>query len=186
MEISQAQRDVRTTFLGGFAGQLVSSLLWFASSAAATWRSPKAGILVLVIGGFFIFPLTQLVLRMMGHRASLPKGHPMNALATQIAFIVPLCLPVIAGATFNHRAWFYPAFMIVVGAHYLPFMFLYGMKQFGLLAALMIAAGVVIGMYLPTAPFSTGGWITAVLLLIFAIVGRSVALAGASSPANSA
>jgi len=36
MEIVNAQRDVRETFMGGFAGQLVSAVLWGASAAACT------------------------------------------------------------------------------------------------------------------------------------------------------
>jgi hypothetical protein len=39
-----------------------------------------------VLGGFLIFPSTQLVLRSMGHAYALPKGHPMNALGFQVAF----------------------------------------------------------------------------------------------------
>ena len=31
--------------------------------------------------------------------------------------------------------------MIVVGAHYLPFMTLYGVRQFAVLAVLLVAAG---------------------------------------------
>jgi hypothetical protein len=65
--------------------------------------------------------------------------------------------------------------MIVVGAHYLPFIFLYGMCQFGLLAGLLIGGGIVISMYLPT-KFALGGWVAAVVLLVFAFIGRSVAL----------
>jgi hypothetical protein len=59
VNINDAQRDVRTVFLGGFAGQLVSGLIWLVS--AATWRSPKSAIIAVVGGGFFIFPLTQLL-----------------------------------------------------------------------------------------------------------------------------
>jgi hypothetical protein len=174
MTIADAQRDVRTTFLGGFAGQLVSGLIWLASASLATWASPRAAILMLVFGGMLIFPLTQLTLRLMGRAASLPKGHPMNALAIEIAFIVPLCLPLIGAATLHHLGWFYPAFMIVIGAHYLPFTFLYGMRQFLALGALLIVAGVLIGLYLPSS-FSLGGWIAAALFFIFAFTGRSTA-----------
>ena len=174
MNISDAQRDVRTTFLGGFVGQLVSGVLWALSAALATWRSPSSGIAVLVLGGPFIFPLTQLVLRLVGRPASLPKGHPMNHLAMQIAFTVPLSLPLVGAAAVHRLNWFYPAFMIVVGAHYLPFIFLYGMRQFGALAAILIGAGTLMGLYYSSI-FSLGGWFTAVVLLVFAFVGRSVA-----------
>src|SRR5579875_3812602 len=149
LTIADAQRDVRTTFLGGFAGQLVAGCIWAVSAALGTWSSHQAAILTLTIGGAFIFPLTQAVFRLMGRRASLPTGHPMNALAMQVAFLVPLGLPLIGAATLHRVDWFYPAFMVVVGAHYLPFVFLYGMRIFTALAALLIGAGVLIGLYVP-------------------------------------
>jgi hypothetical protein len=62
MQIEDAQRDVRTVFVGGFSGQLVCSVLWGASAATLTWCSFRAGVAVLVLGGVFIFPLTQLSL----------------------------------------------------------------------------------------------------------------------------
>lgn len=174
MDIAHAQRDVRTVFLGGFAGQLVSGVIWFASAAAATWGSPKLGILVLLVGGFFIFPLTQLVLKLMRRPATLPKHHPMNALGMQVAFIVPFTVPVVLAATLHRLNWFYPACMVIVGAHYLPFIFMYGMWQFGVLAAALIAVGWGLGFYTPSA-FSAGGWLTAAVLVVFAFVGRAVA-----------
>jgi hypothetical protein len=42
------------------------------------------------------------------------------------------------------------AFMVVVGAHCLPFIHLYGMWQFGVLPGLLIGGGIVIGTYLPS------------------------------------
>ena len=174
MEINQAQKDVRETFLGGFAGQLVSALLWGTSAAVCTWCSLHLGEVVLVLGGFLIFPSTQLVLRSMGHAYALPKGHPMNALGIQVAFTLPLTLPLVIGIAAFRPAWFYPAFMIVLGAHYLPFVFMYGMWQFGVLCATLVASGVAIAMYLPK-PVSLGAWLTAALLFVFAFVGRYVA-----------
>jgi hypothetical protein len=174
MEIAQAQGDVRTTFLGGFAGQLVAAVLWGTSAAACTWYSLYMGRMILVLGGILIFPLTQLLLRGLGNASALPKGHPMNALGIQVAFTLPLLLPVVIGIAALRPAWFYPAFMIILGAHYLPFVFLYGMWQFAGLCAILVTTGVVIAMYLPT-PISLGAWFTAAILLVFAFVGRSAA-----------
>jgi hypothetical protein len=174
MEIVNAQKDVRKTFMGGFAGQLVSAVLWCASAAACTLHSLRLGELILILGGFLIFPLTQLVLRSMGHAYALPKGHPMNALGAQVAFTLPLTLPLVIGIAALHPVWFYPALMITLGAHYLPFIFMYGMWQFGVLSATLIVSGVAIAMYLPTS-VSLGAWLTAVLLFAFAFVGRRVA-----------
>jgi hypothetical protein len=66
MEIAVAQREVRQVFRGGFVGQLVSGLLWLASAVAATSGTARQAILILVVGGFFIFPLTTLGLRLLG------------------------------------------------------------------------------------------------------------------------
>lgn len=175
MEIAQAQRDVRTVFLGGFAGQLVSAAIWFASAAIATWGSANLAILVLVVGGAAIFPLTQLALRAMGRPASLPRGHPMNGLAMQAAFVLPLTLPLVGAAALYRLEWFYPAFMVALGAHYLPFAFLYGMPQFAGLAGALVLGGLALALYLPPS-FALGGWLTAAVLVAFAFVGRATAL----------
>ena len=57
MHIEDAQRENRSVYIGGFWGQLVSSVIWLAAAAVGTWVTPKASILTAVIGGFFIFPL---------------------------------------------------------------------------------------------------------------------------------
>src|ERR1039458_10622897 len=66
MLVADAQRHVRTVFIGGFWGQLVSSIIWLASAALATWWTPRAAISTLVFGGFFIFPAIVLLLRLTG------------------------------------------------------------------------------------------------------------------------
>ena len=167
MQVSDAQREVRDVYLGGAVGQAVSGLIWLASAACGTWLGPRQGILVLVVGGMFIFPLTQLVLRLGGRPASLGPDNPLRALAMQVAFTVPLALPVIGAATLHRVEWFYPAFLVIVGGHYLPFIFLYGMWQYGVLAALMLAAGVGLGLSGPGG-FSLGGWVGGAILLGFA------------------
>src|SRR5256885_14515292 len=62
MDIQDAQREVRSVYMGGFWGQLVSSVIWLVAAALGTWVTPKASILAVVIGGFFIFPLTPMML----------------------------------------------------------------------------------------------------------------------------
>jgi hypothetical protein len=180
MLVHDAQRDVRSVFLGGFAGQLVSGTIWLSSAALGTWGSRRQAILALVVGGFFIFPLTQLLLRMMRHPASLPPGHPFNGLAMQIAFTLPLGIPLVGAAALHRIDWFYPAFMILLGAHYLPFVFLYGMWQFAVLGGMLVAGGLALGLSVHGL-FALGAWLTGALLIGFAFVGRAVALADAAA-----
>src|SRR5262249_29011176 len=92
-----------------------------------------------------------------------------RGLAMQIAFIIPLNLPVVAAAALYRLNWFYPACMIVVGSHYLPFVFIYGMWQFAVLGGALIAGGVLVGLYAGSA-FASAGGLTATALFAFAAV----------------
>ena len=174
MLVADAQREVRLTFMGGFPGSVVSGTIWLVSAALGTWGSTRNAILLLVVGGAFIFPLTQLLLRAMGRRASLDPGNPLAGLAMQIAFTIPLSLPLIGAATIHRLDWFYPAFLIVVGAHYVPFVFLYGAWTFALLAAAMIGGGTWIGVTMSGA-FSFGGWFGGAVILTYGVVGLILA-----------
>jgi hypothetical protein len=175
MHIKEAQKEMRLAFLGGFAGQLIAGIIWALSAAASMWGTHLLGMAVLFFVSMLLFPATQVTLKLLGRPAKLSPGNTLNQLAMQIAFTVPIGFILVGAATLHRENWFYPASMVVVGAHYLPFIFLYGMPEFGILAGLLIAGGVGIGLYGPNV-FSLGGWISAIILIIFAWVGRSVAL----------
>ena len=172
MQVQDAQREVRTVFVGGFWGQLVLSALWLVSAALGTWRTPRAAIFSLVLSGFFIFPITQLLLRSTGRPASLPRSNPLGNLAMQIAFTLPMCMLLLVPVTAFRLNWFYPALLILVGAHYLPFTFLYGMRMFIPLCAVLVGGGVVTALYF-SGSFSLGGWVGGVTLFVFAWIGRA-------------
>ncbi len=169
LHIVDAQREVRTVYLGGFVGQIVSSLIWFASATIATAVDPKTGFWALAIGGMAIFPLTQGLLRLGGRPGSVSRENPLGQLGAQVAFTIPLVLPLAGIAAIVHPGWFYPACLVIVGAHYLPFIFLYGMKTFAVLAGALVAAGFALGILAPGAVIS-GGWVGGGLLFGFAFV----------------
>ena len=179
MQVQDAQREVRTVFVGGFFGQMVCSALWLVSAALGTWVSPRAAITQLVLGGVLIFPITQLLLRLTGRRASLTSENPLGNLAMQIAFALPFSMLLLVPVTAFRLNWFYPALMILVGAHYLPFTFLYGMRMFIPLSAILIGGGVVIALYF-AGSFSLGGWTGGLTLFIFAWIGRAACSAPSS------
>jgi hypothetical protein len=173
MLVKDAQRDVRTIYVGGFYGQMVASALWLISAALGTWATPRTAIIELAGGGCFIFPLTQLLLRLSGRPASVRRENPLGQLGMLIAFTVPLSMLLLVPVCQFRLSLFYPALMVIVGAHYLPFAFLYGMRMFFPLAAILTGAGVVIAMYFPS-PFSLGGWVSGLTLFTFAWIGRAL------------
>lgn len=168
MNIKDCQREMRYAFIGGFAGQLVSGVIWLVAAAIATWIRPPAGMATLFFGSMFIFPLTQLLVRLMGRPAKVSSENSLWNLGSQIAFTVPINFLVVGAATLYRETWFFPAALIVVGSHYLPFITLYGLKEYGLLAALMVVSGIMIGLYAPPL-FSLAGWVGGILMAGFAL-----------------
>lgn len=172
MNFQDAQREMRSTYLGGFWGQLVSSAVWFASAAVGTLVSSRASILTVVIGGVLIFPITQVLLRLTGHRPPLTMKNPLNGLGMQTAFVLPFSMLLLLPVGLYRLNLFFPALMILLGAHYLPFETLYGMRIFLFLAGTLIASGVMVAELLSDS-FIGGAWIGAMVLFIFAWLGRS-------------
>jgi len=149
MFIKEAQREIRSVFFGGFVGQLIAGIIWALSAVVSTWGTARLGMAVLFFVSMLLFPLTQFILKLIRRPVKLSAENTLNQLAMQIAFTVPIGFLLVGAATLYRENWFYPASMVVVGAHYLPFIFLYGMPQFGILAGLLIAGGIGIGLYKP-------------------------------------
>lgn len=168
MEISEAQREVRQVYVGGFPGLMISSLVWFISAMLGSWVSWRAAMWALVIGGPFIFFLLELLLRVIGHRRGLTDENSLNSLMLQLVFLLPILLPLVVIAFLYRADWLYPAFMIALGAHFLPFMFLFGMWQFGALGIVFALAAIVFGMS-DADHFVMAGWFGASVQLLFAM-----------------
>jgi len=183
MDIADAQREMRTRFVGGFYGQLVSGVLWLVSASLATWSTPRAAITTLVLGGFLIFPATELLLRVAGGRSPLNAQNTLRYLGMQVAFVLPFSMPLLLPVGLYRLNWFYPALMVLLGAHYIPFVFLYGMRMFAVTAAVVMGGGVVIAMYWSSS-FSVGAWYTGAILVLFAGVGRTIVRREASEGAT--
>jgi hypothetical protein len=114
-----------------------------------------------VVGGFLIFPATELLIRAIGERAPVSSPNAPRFLGMQIACVLQLSMPLLLPVGLYRLNWFYPAMMILLGAHYLPFVFLYGMRM----SAFLVGGGTLLAMYF-SASFSIGAWYTGTILLI--------------------
>ena len=97
------------------------------------------------------------------------------SLGWQVALPAALLLPLVFASAAYREGWFFPALLIAIGTHYLPFAFLYGMRMFIVEAVLMIGARLALGFWVPNR-FALGAWVGAALMLAFAFVGRRIAL----------
>lgn len=92
-------------------------------------------------------------------------GNPFGALARESAFMMVVCIPLAFAATMVRVEWFFPAMMVLVGAHYLPFATLYGMRLYWALGAAMVGAGFLLA--LGGAGVATGAFVGGAIELLF-------------------
>lgn len=177
MTIAQAQADVRRIYRGGYSGPLVSAIIWAVANTAYFLVSPAAAMVALFFGGMLIFPLSALILRVSTGGGALPKGHPSTALAMQSAFTVPLGLLVAIALGTYAPELFFPASLIIVGAHYLVFMTLYGMKVFAVLGGALVMSGTVAIFWVPGIGV-VSGWLGAIIFAVFVPVLYRTGVAG--------
>ena len=181
MRFDDAQREMRVAYRDGSMGAWVSGAIWLASAALGTWGERSHAVLMLAVGGMFIFPLTLLALRLTGARAAVSRENPLTGLAMQVAFTVPLAIPLILAAALARPEWFYAGFLVVVGAHYLPFVTLYAQPLYFAAGALMVAAGLAIPVLAPGG-FALGGWVGGgMLVLLGAVLAAAHARAALTS-----
>lgn len=157
--ISQSQTDMRQGYANGSPGIIVSGTIWLIAAIINFKYSDQQGIWTLLIGGMFIFPLSMLLSKAMGLRATHTKNNILASLAMEGTVFMLLCLPLAYFLSLQHTAWFFQGMLLIIGGRYFTFASIYGIRLYW-------ALGATLG-------------IAAYLLFIFKIPSMGSALAGA-------
>jgi hypothetical protein len=141
MELSEAQADLRRSYVGGGPGAIVSGCVWFAAAAVASRHGIATAFTVLFFGGMLIFPLSTLIARLLFRRSKEAPGNPLGltALESTIAMIGGL----FAAWLFLPYApqFVFPLSAVAVGTHYLVFKTAYGDRTYWVLGAAITVVG---------------------------------------------
>lgn len=162
--LAAAQSELRRAYRSTSVGQTYIGLVWLVSATAWTMVGTSAGILVLLVGGFFIYPVTAFGARLLGSPGTVKSNNPLREASVTIPIVGAMGIPVAGAAALYDIDWFYPAFMVVMGAHYLPFSHLYGMRIFIPLGAAMWLIGLALGLWAPGWSLA-GAWLTGLSLV---------------------
>ncbi len=168
-DLQSQHTEYRRCHLGGAVYLTVEGILWLLSATLAAVGLISPAMLILLIGGMFIHPIATAFSRLL----SLPSTDKSNRLAilnTWIALTIPLGLPLLFMAiSGGHENLFYPAFTVLVGAHWLPFAYIYSMNSFLALAGILVLAGILFG-FVFTQSFFACGFFAGGIHLLFAAV----------------
>jgi hypothetical protein len=162
--IATAQSELRYAYRSASVGQIYSGLVWLASAASWSVFGTSAGVLILLVAAFFIYPVTALVSRLLGSPGIVLSTNPLRVASVTIPIVGALGIPVAGAAGLYEIEWFYPALMLIIGAHYLPFSLLYGMRIFIPLGASIWIVGLVLALWARENSV-VGAWFTGLALV---------------------
>ena len=86
-----------------------------------------------------------------------------------MAFTIPASYPLIYLACRSDINLFFPSFTILIGAHYLPFVYGYRMLSFLMLASVLVLEGTICAILYANS-FSEQAYVTGATLLLFATI----------------
>ena len=138
MHLGEAQRDMRRAYVNGGVGIFVSGLLWVIAGSVTLYADLFSGMATLFFGGMLIHPLSRLLARRIFYRGRARVANPMEMLALQsTAFlIIGLVIAYMVSGTYGN--WFFAITLLAVGARYLVFQTVYGMRMFVVLGLVLI------------------------------------------------
>lgn len=152
MEFAEAQRDMRRFYVNGGIGVLVSGVVWLVAGLVTQNVSLQYGMAALFFGGMAIHPLSLLLEKLFFKREKPVAPNPLEMLALQSTPFLIVGLVVAYVVSDSHADWFFAIALMAVGARYLVFQTIYGMRHYVVLGALLIAFGFVAIWYLELPP----------------------------------
>ncbi len=142
MSVADAQRDMRFAYYNGATGAVVSATAWLTAAIIVTYSGPVAGIVALLVGGVFIFPVSVLLDKLLQRPGQHSPGNPLGPLAMEGTIWMILAMAVAVGVAVHRVDWFFPAMLLIIGGRYLTFATLYGLKTYWVFGATLAASAV--------------------------------------------
>lgn len=139
--LDDLQKDMRTAFMDGAPGMLVSASVWIVAGLVFLRVGAEQGIWALLIGGALIHPVTTIVLKLLGRTAKTSAGNPLNTLAFASTIWLIVCCVLAYGLSRANVAWFFPAMMLTIGSRFLTFHTLFGHRLYWVCGGALIVAG---------------------------------------------
>ncbi|WP_298531974.1 hypothetical protein [uncultured Algibacter sp.] len=141
MKFKELQKDMCVAYVGGGTGVLVSSIIWFVSGIVGTYSTEEISVLTFFIGGMLIYPLGIFSAKLFHRIGKHQKNNPLAFLAFESTAILFIGLFMAYSIFHIEKKWFFPVMLMIIGARYLIFQSIYGMKIYWILGLLLTVSG---------------------------------------------
>jgi len=166
MNITDAQADMRRAYFGGGTGALTSGLVWMAAGVTALQVSRTTALIVFLIGGMLIFPISTVLDKLLGRSGKHAASNPLGQLALETTVMMLMGIAIALAVYTLNPLWFFPCMLLIIAGRYLTFSTLYGMKLYWLFGGVLAAAGYLL--YAQALPFHVGALIGGGIEIVFA------------------
>lgn len=168
MDFNESQKDMSRAYYGGATGALASGIVWLSAGLIGLYSSPFNSMLALLIGGMFIFPISLLLSRLLGATGKHGATNVLGKLAIENLGILfgGLFIAVIVAQL--NGLLFYPIMLVIIGARYLTFQTLYGLKVYWALGSVLMISGFYLAIF-PSA-FTLAAFVGGLIEIAFALI----------------
>ena len=175
-ELDAIRRQAILASLAGFPFLLTFAFAWLAGAALSYVVPPAIAPWSYLFLGIPAMPIAMVLERRMGYvRAAKPD--PLLPLTLQVLFVQIVAFPAIL-LVWDAAPPFLPvAFAAVVGAHFLPFQWIYGTRLYGYLGVVVAVGPFVLALFVGKAVMHYTGFLVGAALLVGAFAARSHARA---------
>jgi hypothetical protein len=168
MNFEEAQENMNVSYYGGGTGVFASGLVWSIAGMVALFSSQQTSMLTLFFGGMFIHPLGMLLSKILKRSGNHHSENPLGKFALENTVVLFVGLFLAFSIAQLRIEWFYPIMLIIIGARYMTFQTLYGLKVYWLLGLMLITSGV--GGILLDMPFFLGAFVGGGLEIVFSFI----------------
>lgn len=167
MDFVDSQKDMRRAYLSGSTGVLVSGLVWLIAATVSLLHSDTASMLTLFLGGTLIFPISVQLSKLLGAKSTHSNQNVLKHLAIENLGVLFGGLFISFIAAQYNPSLFYPFMLLTIGARYLTFQSVYGLKVYWALGImLMFAGGVIVA---TSQEFVIGAFAGGTIEIVFAL-----------------
>lgn len=133
MNISEAKRDLAQKTKKGFPVIIAGLLFWIVASITGVLLSEKQVVWVYLIGMGCVFPFGLMIAAIL-KIDMFAKGNSLGTLAGVIGGINVLNIPFVLLAYFQFPEWLPFVVAMLIGVHFLPYVWIYESKSYGFLS----------------------------------------------------
>ncbi|WP_339614407.1 hypothetical protein [uncultured Winogradskyella sp.] len=168
MNIIEAQEDMCKSYFGGCPGALISGIVWLTAGITALVSTEQISVLVFFFGGMLIHPLGIVLSKALNRSGKHKTGNPLSSLALESTFLLFIGLFIAYFVLQIRPNWFFPIMILIIGARYLVFSSIYGMRIYWAFGAALILSG--FGGFLFNLPFHIIGLIGGIIEILFSLI----------------